>query len=308
MNPCHCVAMTLFNVLLVLFNVPVYFIALFTQIVKKCRGGKETVFLSRLTITACHCMWWLTIKCCCWIRFNIVVEESKTASLKRKKRSKVFVANHQSFMDTILMTSMFPIMSVVDIKMFVASTLTALPFLGTIVLAAGHIEVPFKAEKTTDTSMEVDKTVIAQRMKTFSEHIQKGGFGAWFPEGRMNREDPTVVGMFRAGGFAIAEEEDVELWGMALVGVTQCWPSSSSVGGKPSFIDSRLFLICESTHAHLHEKGVSREQVGDSGEKARTFLADTARERIQECCDNIRSERMARRGRSGTEDYRKLEA
>merc|ERR1712136_639969 len=130
---------------------------------------------------------------------------------------------------------------------------------------------------------EVDKTVIAQRMKTFSEHIQKGGC-------------------------AIAEEEDVELWCMALVGVTQCWPSSSSVGGKPSCIDSRLFLICESTRDHLHEKGVSREQVGDSGEKARTFLADTTRERIQECCDNMRSERMARRGRSGTEDYRKLEA
>mmetsp|Transcript_38857 Transcript_38857/g.103180 ORF Transcript_38857/g.103180 Transcript_38857/m.103180 type:complete len:306 (-) Transcript_38857:101-1018(-) len=305
MNPCDCVAVTLFNVVLILFNVPVYFIALFTQLVKKCRGGKETVCLSRLTIAACHAMWWLTIKVCCWIRVNIVVEESKTTSLRSRKRSKVIIANHQSFMDTILMTSMFPIMTVVDIKMFVASTLTAMPFLGTIVLAAGHIEVPFKAGKTTDTSMQVDKTVIAQRMKMFSEHIQKGGFGAWFPEGRMNREDPKVVGMFRAGGFAIAEEEDVELWGMAWVGVTQCWPSSASVGGKPSRIDSRLFLICESTHAHLLEKGVSREQVGDSGEKARTFLADTTRDLIQECCDNMRSERM---GRRGTEDYQKLQA
>merc|ERR1712209_369044 len=47
-------------------------------------------------------------------------------------------------------------------------------------------------------------------MEVFKNHIRNGGTGSWFPEGRLNREDPNTVGMFRAGGFAIAEETDVK--------------------------------------------------------------------------------------------------
>merc|ERR1712136_377879 len=133
----------------------------------------------------------------------------------------------------------------VDVKMYVASTLCKTPGLGTIVLAAGHIEVPFQASKTTDTNMSVDKNVLEERMKVFSKHIEGGGTGSWYPEGRLNREDHQKVGMFRAGGFAIAEEADVEMWGLAFVGVNACWPSRSSMGGRPCHIKMRLFLICE---------------------------------------------------------------
>jgi 1-acyl-sn-glycerol-3-phosphate acyltransferase len=212
-------------------------------------------------------------------------------------RPKVIVANHQSFMDTVLLTSYLPLGRAVDVKMYVASTLCKTPGLGTIVLAAGHIEVPFQASKTTDTNMSVDKNVLEERMQVFSKHIEGGGTGSWYPEGRLNREDHKKVGMFRAGGFAIAEEADVQLWGMAFVGVNSCWPSRASVGGRPSHIKMRLFLICESTHAHLRENEVSREQVGDSGEKARTFLADSTRVLVQEHCDRMREQFTAETGR-----------
>jgi len=285
-----------FSLLLLLSNVPVYAVARFTQTVKQIRGGKETVFLTKLTIAACHFMWLITIQLCWWVRVELISDEPGRMKTNTG-RPKVIVANHQSFMDTVLLTSYLPLGRAVDVKMYVASTLCKTPGLGTIVLAAGHIEVPFQASKTTDTNMSVDKNVLEERMKVFSKHIEGGGTGSWYPEGRLNREDHQKVGMFRAGGFAIAEEADVEMWGLAFVGVNTCWPSRSSMGGRPCHIKMRLFLICESTHIHLRENGVSRNQVGDSGEKARTFLADSTRVLVQEHCDQMREKFSAETGR-----------
>lgn len=306
MNPRDYLGVLVFNVLLLLFNLPVYAVARVTQTVKQFRGGKETVFLTKLTIAACHFMWLLSIKLCWWIRVNYVVDDLKRMETD-SGRPKVILANHQSFLDTLFMTSHLPFRRATQVKMYVASTLCKTPLLGTIVLGAGHVEVPFQATKTTDTNMSVDKALLQDRMEVFKNHIRNGGTGSWFPEGRLNREDPNTVGMFRAGGFAIAEETDVEVWGLALVGVTRCWPSRSSVGGRPSHIHSRLFLICESTHDYLREHGVSREQVGDSGEQARTFLADSTRVLIQECCDQMRGKCSVEKVAKSAEGSQKLE-
>merc|ERR1711933_182265 len=115
------------------------------------------------------------------------------------KRPVLIIANYTSFLDTLLMVSMMPLSQIVKIKMFVSGHLLKIPCLRTIIRAAGHVVVPYKGGADAS-GFELDKELMATRQLELQDHVKGGGVGGWFPEGRLNPGDVTVVGQFRAGG------------------------------------------------------------------------------------------------------------
>jgi 1-acyl-sn-glycerol-3-phosphate acyltransferase len=190
-------------------------------------------------------------------------------------RPVVILSNHSSFLDTILIVTMMPLTQIGKVKMFVSSHLLKMPFLGSIVRAMGHLVVPFKSTGTE--GFELDKDLMAERQMLLQEHLQCGGYAAWFPEGRMNRGDTTVVERFRAGGFSLASNVDVEIWCIALQGVAKCWPGNAAVGGRPSRIGAKVTKFCNSSFAFLADNGLATD---DSRARC-LMLADGTQNTIQ---------------------------
>merc|ERR1712187_826566 len=83
------------------------------------------------------------------------------------------------------------------------------------------------------------------------DHVAKGGMVCWYPEGILNKGNPQHPNTFRAGGFVIPVNLDVELWCFASFGVQDCWPVKAAAGGRPANIKCRLSQLCESSHACL---------------------------------------------------------
>lgn len=84
---------------------------------------------------------------------------------------------------------------------------------------------------------------------------------------------------FRAGGFALAVEVDVEIWCVATVGNNVCWPRRAAAGGAPSRIGVKLFKLCESSHKFAASAGDERARA--------ILLADSAHDRIKEAIDEL---------------------
>merc|ERR1712107_445614 len=74
---------------------------------------------------------------------------------------------------------------------------------------------------------------------------------------------------------------DVELWACAIVGASDCWPKASALGGRPAKVAIKFFPVCQNTLEMLRAAGVAQDQVGDDGEQARRFLANTAQGRMR---------------------------
>merc|ERR1711957_208084 len=87
--------------------------------------------------------------------------------------------------------------------------------------------------------------------KKFEDHVEAGGCGCWFPEGRMNPDPDAGLLTFRKGGFNIVTKIDCEVWCVAIKGCDQCWPRKDAMGGKPSNMYVRCFKVCDSSFAHL---------------------------------------------------------
>jgi len=197
----------------------------------------------------------------------------------------VILANHTSFMDTIVLVAMTPLAHVSRVKMFVSGHLQKMPILGTLVNVMGHLVVPFKS-KGAEGGHEVDKEKMAERQKELHDHVSSGGIAAWFPEGTMNREGGQHLQTFRAGGFTLAVSVDVEIWCVAMQGQAICWPPNASVGGRPSAIGARIFRLCDSSHALLRDRGIDL----NNEREASLFLANYAHDQMQKRVDDLIAE------------------
>jgi len=181
--------------------------------------------------------------------------------------------------------------------MFVSSHLFKMPILSSIVTCMRHLAVPFKASADSD-SFELDRELMAKRQEELEDHVRAGNIAGWFPEGRMNPGDEAEVGMFRAGGFAMAARVDVEIWCVAFRGNATCWPRKSAVGGMPASVGVEIFKLCDSSFDYLAAAPGGRL----AGEREKTiFLANSARERIQAGVDQLAG--VVRR-RGGGDDLR----
>lgn len=274
MGKCATLAVIIFNIVLVLCTLPSYFIAKVGLCIGKCKPlGKDSirrkfVFMSSLV------GWRLLFTCCCWVRLKVTGLKEFRQGFCASGRGTILIANHMSFLDTIILVSLLPICKVAKVKMFVSSHLFKMPVLRTIVEAMGHLAVPFKADGAGG-GMELDKDLMAIRQAELAEHIRNGGIGGWYPEGIMNKGPCTQVGQFRAGGFAIAAIEDVEIWCVAFCGNNVCWPGKAAVGGRPATIGVDIFKLCSSSKEMLANSGVTDQRQGS------IFLADLAQSEVQ---------------------------
>merc|ERR1712107_373878 len=156
-------------------------------------------------------------------------------------RPAIILCNHLSFFDIMLALTLMPTSKAWRVRMMVSNHLFKMPFLGTIIKGMGHQAVPFKKASSDSKSFEIDKELMEERLELLQQHAEEGGFVAFFPEGTTNKNDPHVVATFRAGGFKLPTNVDVEIWCMAFVDNNLTWPTSAAVGGRPVRIGVRLF-------------------------------------------------------------------
>jgi 1-acyl-sn-glycerol-3-phosphate acyltransferase len=223
--------------------------------------------------------WRCVFACSFWIREEIDGLQELRTELKASNTGAVIIANHLSFLDTILLVALMPVTEISRVKMFVSSHLLKIPLLSTIVKAMGHLVVPFKS--AAEGKFEVDKDLMAERQAMLETHVKAGGIAGWFPEGAMNPgENALEVAQFRAGGFSLAVNVDVPIWCVALVGNDRCWPRRAALGGRPSRIGVKVFKLCDHS-TELAAKG------GDSQRDQQVYLADLAHQKIQEAVDEL---------------------
>jgi len=213
-----------------------------------------------------------------WIRVEITGLDDASEQMGQSGRAVGIIANSTSLMDTLLMMAYGPAAQVHTAKMLTGTKYGRIPFFGTLLRAWGAAFINTKKKKVA----EIDKIRMdmnARSLQAFEEHVLAGGTAVWFPEGQMNRYSPLELGCFRPGPFCLPLRVDMELWCAAFVGVSDCWPSSALLGGRPARIKIALFKLCDSSHALVSEA------LGSPGAEdmraATAWLANTAHDAVQ---------------------------
>lgn len=270
-----------FNLLLVVFTLPPYLIAKFSVLSARVKPMHSRSWRRCAVLVSTCLAWRIALFCCCWIRTHVEGLAAFRSALGKSGRSPVIVANHASFMDTILLVTFMPLSQMAKIKMFISSHLLNMPLLGTICEAMGHMAVPFTSGDSRE--FKVDKEKMAERMRELEAHVASGGCAGWYPEGTMNRVDTRDVQIFRAGGFVLAAHLDVEVWCVAFQGNTVCWPASAPVGGRPARIGVKISQLCESSHVHIADG-----KTDPCDERAACLcLSNSSRERVQQAVSQL---------------------
>jgi len=276
MGSLETMGVVLFNVFLILFTLPAYLIAKMFIVTATCMPMGADSWRSRVVLV-CTCIAWRTLLwISCWVRIDYEGLREIRSTLGSSGRPAVIVANHSSFLDSILLGSMLSLSKVAHLKMLVSSHIFKMPCLGTICQAMGFVCVPFKHGGSG--TFETDKELMAVSQRQLEDHLFEGNVAMWFPEGTMNRINVQDVQKFRAGGFTLAVNKDLEIWCVALQGPSVCWPAKSSVGGKASKVGVRIFRLCESSQSWLKAQGMD---ITDHNACA-ICLANSTHDQIQE--------------------------
>eukprot|EP00933_Yihiella_yeosuensis_P061994 TRINITY_DN64897_c0_g1_i1.p1 TRINITY_DN64897_c0_g1~~TRINITY_DN64897_c0_g1_i1.p1 ORF type:complete len:315 (+),score=35.88 TRINITY_DN64897_c0_g1_i1:55-999(+) len=275
-----------FNLCLLLFLTPAWLLSVIGLSLKRCGLCCSTGCLRNGVIKLSCLAFRATFAClCCFIRrdlngWNEYHRAMKSRRSREGDRPIVVVANHTSFLDVMLALELTPLSEVGRSKMFVSGHLLKMPFLGSIVEAMDHLAVPFIKGAQ---GFELDKELMAERMEILREHVADGGVAAWFPEGKLNDVDPHEVQQFRAGGFSIPSDVDCEIWCIAFVGNSLCWPRTAMVGGSPAKLGIEFFRLCESSSELLAKAGHKVEE-----DRSRSLhLANLAQNAIQEAVTDL---------------------
>jgi len=271
-----------FNIILIFLTLPVYLIAKVAIILAKCRPITANSWRRKCVLMGTCIAWRISLWLACWVRRDYEGLREFRKTFGSSGRPAVIVANHASFMDTILLVAMTPLSKISHVKMFVSSHIFKMPCLGTITEVMGHLAVPFKQCSTSGT-FELDKELMAVRQHELEEHLSAGNVAAWFPEGTMNRDNIQDIKTFRAGGFTLAVNVDVEIWCVALQGQSICWPAKSPTGGKPCRIGARISRLCESSHSLLKAQG---KDLADH-HAAAICLANSAHDQVQDDVNHL---------------------
>jgi len=271
--------MTVFNVLLVATLAPVWVLSILGNgLTSVCPIFKGCV--AKLVIFYTSLAWRVTFGLCRgFIKVNIEGLDELRSNLGSSGRQIVCVCNHTSFLDIMMSVKSSPLNIISGSKMMVSNHIFKMPFLSSIVKAQGHLSVPFKGVPGGD-DFTIDKELMAERLQMLEDHSKAGGMVGWFPEGAMNKGDPLKVGTFRAGGFAIPVHIDTEIWCMASVGNTVCWPRSSALGGRPGNVGIKFFQLCESSHDFV-------SHLPDNEKERSIFLANKAHDAVQGGVDEL---------------------
>lgn len=162
---------------------------------------------------------------------SLMAESDAESAKEGKTPPPLFIlANHSSFLDTVLGAAKLPIQAIWRCRTYMASHLYKLPVLCTICKSVGHFPVYFASGE--DGVFKVD----AQRMEAVElkvdGHLRKGGWLSFFPEGQMN-PDPSKIMPLRYGGMKKALQYDARLVTMVFSGCPEVWPRKAQLGGFP---------------------------------------------------------------------------
>jgi len=247
------------------------------------------VMFMNVTSKTLTCLSWrIALMLSPWVSMRVDGLKPFRSQMGSSGRPVVVIGNHVSFFDTVVMVALTPLSKVGRVKMFVSDHLYKMPILGVIVRAMGHFSVPFKSRDAN--TMSVDKDAMAERQRQMEAHVAGGGYAAWFPEGRLNPEDCSKVGQFRAGGMMLCCKTDVEVWCVAQVGNAVMWPRKAPVGGRPAKIGLKIFRLCESSKEFV--AGVVSADLSEE-ERLRAesiFFANRAQAEIQTSVDLLVAE------------------
>eukprot|EP00747_Dinoflagellata_sp_TGD_P213290 gnl/TRDRNA2_/TRDRNA2_86266_c0_seq1.p1 gnl/TRDRNA2_/TRDRNA2_86266_c0~~gnl/TRDRNA2_/TRDRNA2_86266_c0_seq1.p1 ORF type:complete len:305 (-),score=73.11 gnl/TRDRNA2_/TRDRNA2_86266_c0_seq1:70-984(-) len=274
-----------FGCALLLSVLPPWLAGQMLLLVWRQRGGQQDAFrkwISNFVIKMTCITWRMALAVCFWVQVRVDGLEDFRAAMKAKSgKPRIVIANHTSFLDTILCVILMPLAEVGQTRIFASATLLKMPVVGGLIKAMGHMTVPFKASAESK-DFTIDKEAMAVEMQKLEDHVREGGVAAWYPEGTMNRTDSTQVQTFRAGGFTMATKVDCEIWCIAYVGNSVCWPPKAPIGGFASHIGIKIFRLCESSKTFLGDTGDEREQC--------LKIANTAHDEFQKKMDALVAE------------------
>jgi len=292
---------------LLLFTLPAYLIAVVNNLTEYCLAPSSFGLRRRTLVFVLQAGWRVALLLCsCWIEIHSFGFEEVMAHVEANAgRPTVVVMNHVSFLDTILATTSVPYSKIHLVKMLTSSHLLKLPVIGTLIKACKHLTVPFK-HNTISGGLEVDKELMAERQKEMEDHVRSGGWGAWFPEGVMNRGDWRKLGMFRAGGFDLPASQDVDMIGLTFVGNNVCWPVEAPIGGRPAKIGVNYNLLTGSSFELLREIAPGPDGPSEEHRERAVALANKAQDVIQAAIDELVSRGFS--GNSGRADRSEQEA
>jgi len=206
----------------------------------------------QLSLFLLQTCWRIALLFAPWIRFqpdedyldqwtlivNMMAEHQAEAREKGQRPSPLFViANHTSFLDTILGVAKFPTQIITKCRTYMDHHLFKLPVLATICRAIGHFPVYFKSDG--EGHFQVDLERMKDTEKKVDAHLANGGWICFFPEGTMNK-NPDKLLPFRYGGMKKAIQEDARIAIMVFHNNPGVWPRKCLIGGFPGKVRYNL--------------------------------------------------------------------
>lgn len=264
---------------------PPLLVAFVGLLLRTC-GCCGATLLNRTTIlvfaACCRIALWLSV----WIRveergFGVVGER-----MGRSGRPCLVIANHTSFFDILLLVALLPFSKVQRVKMLISYRLFALPLLGQLNRAMGHLAVRNSRKTDDDATRAMFAESTGKALAEFEEYVRGGGTGGWFPEGDVNAGNTHAVGLFKKGGFAPAVKIDVKLWCVSFCGNAVTW-HAKGLPGRPARVGASIACLCDSTHALLRDEGLS---VNSDVDACLLLLANQARAKVQDGVSTFVSE------------------
>jgi len=124
----------------------------------------------------------------------------------------IFVANHNSLLDALLLYAHFER----DVRIMAKSTLYAIPFLGEVLRQEGHIAVRRGSKRHED----------ARRLRaSIASALREGACVLFFPEG--TRSGTGQLGSFKLGAFYNAIQNDVPVVPIVIRGTFEAMPKTT---------------------------------------------------------------------------------
>lgn len=156
--------------------------------------------------------------------------EEEDVKLGRPRRPLFILANHTSFLDTILGVAKMPANALWRCRTYMSAHLFRMPVLSTVCTSIGHFPVHYKSGEDGAFKVDVEKMELVE--KEVNKHIESGGWLCFFPEGQMNKSPETIL-PFRFGGMKRALQTDARLVSLVFRGNPKVWPRKAAVGGYP---------------------------------------------------------------------------
>ena len=218
--------------------------------------------IRKVCLLACGIFWRVPFKFSPWIRVQQLGFEHLVKDVGASGRPAMVLANHTSFLDTLIFAATVPPLMLTRFASLVSPHLFAIPMLGTIMRSVGHICVPFRDVQNAGAGgfgLDADKRIAM--LEQIETHLTGDGWMCMFPEGMMHRGDGHGEGsqhtgtlqVFRAGGMGFLLEHNMEVWGWVTRGNNDCWPRTAK-GGHPAHIAIKLFPIAQNGGALLLEE------------------------------------------------------